>query len=483
MWNMSRSQRETAAKLEALNQSQAVIEFDLDGKIITANENVLKAMGYGLDEIAGKHHSMFVEPDYANSEHYAQFWKKLREGKHHAGQFKRLAKGGREIWIEATYNPVLSTTGKPIKVVKFASDVTAEKMRYADLKGQVEAINQSQAVIEFDLDGNIRHANELFLGAMGYTLDEIKGKHHRMFVDDDYARSSDYAEFWKRLKAGETFAAQYKRFAKGGRPVWIQASYSPILDLNGKPFKVVKFAIDVTAQVQLLENLRTLIDRNFGAIESAVAQSSRETQSAEGNASETTYNVESMAAAVEELSSSIAEISSNMERSRGAADKVFESTQVAETLTERLSTAASSMGGIVETIQEIAEQINLLALNATIESARAGEAGRGFAVVASEVKNLANQSAKAAEQINEEIAGARTISGDVVATLGDIRKAMESMREQVVGAATAVEEQSVVTQDISGRMQQAAGAVGSVATSIREISQAVDQVQSRVIET
>ena len=235
------------AQLQALSKTQAIIEFNLDGIILYANENFLSAVGYTLEEIQGKHHSLFVDPGYAAGHEYRQFWANLRDGRFDSGEYKRFAKGGREIWIQGAYNPILDANGKAFKVVKFASDVTSTKLEKANFQGQLNAIEKSQAVIEFNLDGTVRTANENFLTALGYTLDEIKGKHHSLFVELGYANSPMYRDFWSRLNQGQFDAGEYKRIAKGGREVWIQASYNPIFDMNGKPFKVVKYATDVTA--------------------------------------------------------------------------------------------------------------------------------------------------------------------------------------------------------------------------------------------
>ncbi|MGK0238072.1 MAG: methyl-accepting chemotaxis protein [Candidatus Pelagisphaera sp.] len=236
-------------QIDAINKVQAVIEFDMDGIILTANENFLGAVGYELDEIQGQHHSLFVEPEFKASPEYKQFWADLRAGKFQAAEYKRIGKGGKEIWIQASYNPIVNSDGEPYKVIKFATDVTATKLKTADFEGQISAIGKAQAVIEFDLDGIIQTANENFLVTLGYELNEIQGQHHSMFVEPEFKASSEYKQFWASLKAGEFQAAEYKRIGKGGKEVWIQASYNPIRDLNGNPFKVVKFATDISAQV------------------------------------------------------------------------------------------------------------------------------------------------------------------------------------------------------------------------------------------
>lgn len=472
-----------AAKLAALDRVQATIEFDLDGKILDANANFLAAIGYTLDEIRGRHHSMFVDADTRDGSEYRAFWDSLRAGQFKAAQFRRIGKGGREIWIEASYNPLIGRDGKPYGVMKFATDITRQKAEDAENTGQVAAIRKSQAVIAFTLDGVILDANDNFLNAVGYTLDEIKGRHHEMFVDAATRGGAEYAAFWAALKGGEFQAAQYRRLGKGGREVWIQASYNPIFDAAGRPYKVVKFATDITAQVKLLETLRRMIDTNFREIDQAVGKTSEESARALEAATHTRDGVQGMAAATEELASSIAEISQMMSSSQSATGKALELTQEAGSFAMRLSEATVAMGGIVGLINTIAGQINLLALNATIESARAGEAGRGFAVVAQEVKNLANQAAKATEQIGMEINGVQSISDEVVRALEEIRSSIAVMRDSVVATAASVEEQSAVTRDMSSSMQQAARSSVLITDNMSGISAAVTQVSQAVAST
>lgn len=417
---------EDAGKIAAIDRAQAVIEFNMDGTIVTANDNFLGAVGYTLAEIQGKHHSMFVVPEDRDSAAYRDFWAKLNRGQFDAAEYKRIGKGGKEIWILATYNPILDETGKPFKVVKFATDVTAQKLKAADNDGQIEAIKKSQAVIEFNMDGTIRWANENFCNALGYTLAEIKGKHHGMFVEPRERDAAAYREFWENLNRGLYQAAEYKRIAKGGREIWIQASYNPILDLNGKPFKVVKYATDITAQAvgrKKAENARSLI--------------------------------ESVAAGSEQMSASIREISETMSKSRETATMATDRVAAADQQAQKLNDAAQAMGGIVELIGNITGQINLLALNATIESARAGEAGRGFAVVASEVKNLATQAKGATDTITKEIDALNGVASGVASSLAAIKGAIANVNEFISSTAAAVEEQSIVTQDMSSNMQRA----------------------------
>jgi methyl-accepting chemotaxis protein len=422
-----------AGKIAAIGRSQAVIEFKLDGTIVTANDLFLNVMGYNLAEIEDRHHSMFVDPATRDGAAYREFWASLNRGEYQAAEYKRIGKNGKEVWILATYNPILDETGQPIKVVKFASDVTEQKLRAANFSGQIEAIGKSQAVIEFSMDGIVLSANENFLGVLGYALSEIQGKHHSMFVVPNERDGADYREFWAALKRGNYQAAEYQRIGKGGKQVWIQASYNPILDLNGKPYKVVKYATDTTAQViarMKSERVRAMM--------------------------------ESVAAGAEELNASVREISEAMMKSKTTAMSAVGKVELADDQAQRLSTAAQAMSGIVELIGNITGQINLLALNATIESARAGEAGRGFAVVASEVKNLANQAKQATDKIASEIGSLNGISSDVVDALSAIKQEIQNVSEYVAATAAAVEEQSTVTNEMSSSMQRAAEEAASI---------------------
>ncbi len=478
--------KEKTHALETLNAvlaSQAVIEFTPEGTILNANKNFTDAMGYSLEEITGRHHSMFAEPDYAKSPEYAEFWRKLASGHFDAGEYKRFGKGGKEVWIQASYNPVKDKNGKVYKVVKFAADITAKKLAAADASGQLAAIDKAQAVIEFNLEGVILTANKNFLNAVGYTLEEIQGRHHSMFAEPSYAKSAEYAEFWRKLANGHYDSGQYKRLGKGGKVIWIEASYNPIMDMNGRPFKVVKFATDITKQIELVENVQQLIHHNIGEIDRAVADTDRQAHNAASAAQQSASNMQAIATGAEEMTASVQEISSSMTKSLEAVHNAMTQTANADHSTQKLDTAAESMGGIITLIQNIAGQINLLALNATIEAARAGDAGKGFAVVADEVKNLAKQAADATEQISKEIEGIQKVSASVVSSLGEIKKSIEMVESYVSGTASAVEEQSAVTREISANMQSASDAVTSISQNVVNITEAVQRSSSAVNTT
>ncbi|CCD94508.1 putative Methyl-accepting chemotaxis protein with multiple PAS domains [Bradyrhizobium sp. ORS 375] len=424
---------EDAGKIAAIGRVQAVIEFNLDGTIIDANDHFLAAMGYALAEIKGRHHSMFVLPGERDSAAYKEFWASLNRGEFRSGEYKRCGKDRREVWILASYNPILDDEGRPFKVVKYASDVTQQKLIAADFAGQSAAIRKSQAVIEFDLNGNVLDANDNFLKTLGYTLAEIKGRHHRMFMPHGAGETADYRAFWAALARGEFQSGEFERAGKDGRQVWIQATYNPIKDLNGKPFKIVKFATDVTAQVIT----RMKGDKVRGMMEH-------------------------VAAGAEQLNSSVQQIADAMAKSKETATAAVTRVEDADQQAKRLSSAAGAMSSIVELIGSITGQINLLALNATIESARAGEAGRGFAVVAGEVKNLANQAKQATDRIGSEIGNLNGISSDVVGALDAIKNAIQSVNEYVASTAQAVGEQSAVTNEMSSNMRQAAAEAATI---------------------
>lgn len=421
-------------KITAVSRSQGIVEFTPEGQVLTANENFLSTIGYGLNEIVGQHHRMFVEPAMRDNSAYRGFWAKLNRGESDVAEYKRIGKGGKEIWILASYNPVFDENGKLFKIVKFATDVTEQKLKTADLAGQIAAISKSQAVIEFKMDGTIIGANENFLKTLGYSLHEIEGRHHSLFVDGAERESAAYREFWANLNQGHYQAGEYKRIGRDGREIYIQASYNPILDLNGKPFKVVKYASDVTQQV-----LARIGNERVRAM------------------------MESVAAGAEELNASVQEISQAMVKSRETAMSAVEHVEAVDNHAQRLSEASKSMESIIELINSITGQINLLALNATIESARAGEAGRGFAVVAAEVKNLASQAKQATDKIGQEIGGLNAVSGDVVGALGVIKQAIQNVSEYVTSTAAAIEEQSTVTSEMSSSMQRAAAEAAAIA--------------------
>ncbi|MBC01076.1 MAG: chemotaxis protein [Rhodobacteraceae bacterium] len=467
--------------LEALSRSQAIIEFNVDGTILWANENFLSTLGYRLDEVVGKHHRMFVDPDYARSESYRSFWAQLARGEFHSDEFRRVTRDGREVWIQASYNPVTNRAGKILKVVKIASDITAQKTRNADFEGQVQAINRSQAVIHFDLVGNVLDANDNFLAVMGYSLPELQGRHHSLFVPPEEKDSQDYQRFWEDLRSGTFKSGEFRRLGKNGQPVWIQATYNPIFDAAGRPIKIVKFATDITAQVHeraRRQEIQTRIDDQLNEVSQAISSATeRSAHSAEASG-KTASSVQAVAAAVEELVASIQEISRQVDTSRQIAETaVKEATQSGQVISS-LSEDAKTIGSVIELIDSIASQTNLLALNATIEAARAGDAGKGFAVVASEVKSLAAQTSRATEEISTQIGAVQQTTGEVVRGIDAIMSVINQMSDIASSISAAVEEQSSVSGEISANMQSVASGVDTVASTIEQLSGVTAQIDA-----
>jgi methyl-accepting chemotaxis protein len=526
-----RRQCELEAQVAALHRVQAVIEFDLDGTILQANDNFLQAVGYRLDEIQGQHHAMFVEPALAQSAEYRDFWAKLGRGEFDAGQYRRLGKGGRELWIQASYNPVLDGNGRPYKVVKFATDITAQMQQAADFSGQLAAINKSQAVIEFSLDGRILSANDNFLATTGYTLEEVRGHHHSLFVEPEYRQSLEYRQFWEKLGRGEYDAGQYRRLGKGGREVWIQASYNPIFDMNGRPFKVVKYATDITAQVrdthamqqavaqtrevvaaakggdltghiatqdktgpiaELCEGINALVEAMAGIISqikfAADTIAVGASEIAEGN-SDLSVRTEQQAASLEEtavsmkgLTATVQQTAANArqasELASGAVDVAAQGGHVVHEVVSTMALINQSSRRIVDiigVIDGIAFQTNILALNAAVEAARAGEHGRGFAVVATEIRELSQRSASAAKEIKQLIAD----SVEKVGTgTGQVESAGRTMDEIVVN----VKRVSALITEISTVAQQQSESIGQINQAVDHIDEGTQQNAALVEE-
>jgi methyl-accepting chemotaxis protein len=477
-----RLEMDYAGQIAALRRSQAVIEFELDSTVITANDIFLKTMGYTLEEIQGRKHGLFVEDAVRTSAEYREMWERLNRGEFVAGEFRRIGKGGREIYIQGVYSPILDKQGKPFKVVKFATDVTAERQCHADYQGQVAAIGRVQAVVEFGLDGVIANANENFLEAMGYRLDEIRGKHHRMFVDSAHAASAEYRQFWNDLASGQQQTGRFRRRGKGGHEVWIQGSYFPILDHAGRPFKGVKYATNITPLKQVEAALESTVQtlasaaQELTAVSQQMASNSEETATqasvASAAAEQVSRNISTVASATEEMGASIKEIAKNANEAARVATSAVKVAEKTNATVSKLGESSVEIGNVIKVITSIAQQTNLLALNATIEAARAGEAGKGFAVVANEVKELAKQTAKATEDIGRKIEAIQSDTKGAVDAIAQIGTIISQINDIQSTIASAVEEQTATTSEISRNVSEAALGSREIAQNVMGVAQA-----------
>ncbi|HQT61349.1 MULTISPECIES: PAS domain-containing methyl-accepting chemotaxis protein [unclassified Acidiphilium] len=512
--------------INVLGESFGLVSFAPDGTILDANERFLGLAGYSLSDLAGRHHRILVAPAERDSAAYAEFWRGLAAGTSRSGVFRRIGKGGNDLWLRAVYSPVRNRAGRVVRISAAALDLTAETTNAAANEGLLNAIGRSQAVITFNLDGTILDVNANFLDTMGYARDEVIGHRHAMFATQAYAASPAYAAFWERLRKGEFFSAEFERIGKGGRPVWLQATYNPVYNADGKVTQVVKFAVDLTTRMREVELVGDALERlsdgdltagigrelmpsldrlrvdfnaaanRLSASIAGVRQSTDEinlgvTEIAKA-AGDLSGRTERQAASLEQVSTlldsvtiGLGKTAANASRAAKAVDATSDAARKSHAVVgeavaamNRIEASSREIDQIIGLIDEVAFQTNLLALNAGVEAARAGEAGRGFAVVATEVRALAHRSAGAAKSIKQLIARSSEQVGAGVRLVGETGTALDTILRHVTDLHGLVDEMATAAAEQAGSLAELNAATGQVSVAVQQNAAMVEQTSA-----
>ena len=485
--------KEEKAQLNAIDEHFAVISFSPDGIILEANQNFLNALGYTENEVLGKHHKIFCDSKLVNSKEYSDFWNELKKGTVQTSEFKRIKKDGHSIFIQASYTPIKDNSGKVYKIIKFAQDVTAKKLEDLYFKGQIQAIGKSQAIIEFDMNGIILNANENFLKAIDYSLDEIKGKHHSMFCEESYKNSNEYKDFWEKLNNAEFQSGEFLRIGKDGKKVYIQATYNPIIDIDNKPFKVVKYATEITARKNTMFSIQKNIEKlnkSLNHLSGASNSMSIDAENSMKGSQEVSVSIEQMDQAVNDLSekieimlssiTSIANAAANGEKIALGAKEQSKSTS-SDII--KLNQESSKIGETINLITQIAFQTNILSLNAAVEAATAGEAGRGFAVVAAEVRNLATRSNEAAKEITSAIESIQTLVKNSLKSINSVDSTIEEISLMSSNISKSILEQKTISNQLASTALQTSKGLNEISNSMINVSQSAQNTRDEAIET
>ncbi|WP_419770277.1 MAG: methyl-accepting chemotaxis protein [Candidatus Marinarcus sp.] len=484
---------EQKAQLQAIENNYGVISFRPDGTIIQANKIFLTLLGYERDEVVGKHHRIFCDTAYTNTKEYKIFWDDLNKGLVQTSEFKRIKKTGEAIFIQASYTPVVDNNGKVLEVIKFAQDVTERKLQNLYYTGQLDAISKSQGIIEFDMEGTVINANENFLNVLGYKLNDIVGKKHSMFCEESYKNSNEYKEFWKKLNRGQFDAGEYLRIGKNGKKAWIQATYNPIMGIDNKPIRVVKYATDITERKNKMFEIEKNVQKLTQSLNNLSASSKLMSEGAEitmNGSQEVTDSITQINLAVSDVSekiedmlasiTSIATASSQGERVANEAKAQSKNTTSAML---KLDEESEKIGETIHIITQIAFQTNILSLNAAVEAATAGEAGKGFAVVAQEVRNLASRSDEAAKQITGAISLIQSLVKGSLESMKNIDTTIDEMTSMSSNISNSISEQQNISNKLSSNALEASQSINEITTTMESVSQSAQSAKKESEET